>query len=1246
MAELREVCVLEGAGTPPAATWAYTFPLDAFHAPDEGPAPKPHYSPRFAVGEISWRFMAVIVGGDVGVYIECDGVDGEENWCVHTSFRMETIAHPPLGEADDGVPEPSPEAPSLSQGASPQCGGGGGGALPQNVEHSTRHYFVPAAKVLGFPNQVPLRAIVEAWRQYAAAAEAAAFPSFLVPGRGAPAERAAAFPHGEYVEVRVTIKQHTPRPGSPHRGIMNQGATCYLNSLLQTLHHLPMFRELTFRLSELIVANSDAADLAASMPFCLGKLFFDLQGDGADGADPAPVSTAVLTKSFGWGRLEAVEQHDVQELARILIDTLEQKMKSTETASPRCAAGSFADGVPLVAQFQALFRGTIRSFIKCLSVDYQSSRTEHFYDIQLCVRNCPTLRAAFQQELAQETLEGDNAYHVVDEATGLDSMQQARKGMEWLAFPPVLFLHLRRFEYDYTRDCYTKISDRCEFHEELDLEDYYRTEHDPPAGEAGGSPAWSDAGSAPAPSGDEAHQPVSPGLRLPTRPPPPLQDTSLLSSSTQCSSLSPLISPQHAPLAAPVADSRLNRSMHLRAPGGGEEHKYRLHAVLVHSGTVAGGHYYSYVKLDGEWFRFDDAAVSPASATEAVEDNFGGYEGSARFWLADTSAYMLVYTKASCAAEFAQRPVYFPSPRLQEAFSKHAPAPCDEAGLPFTFHLTTEADLHHHEHVGLRPAGWRCARPLRVPRRATYAELLKEMEEHLKHLRPDPATREKAPPRLWLWVERVNGTIRAAGPLRTLALAEGRGGEVAKKNALVEEMFVPLPPGGREPAVELHVDWGRALKKHEVHLFIKEYTPEGGLRYVASHTCPQAMKVQALAAHISKAQGFSKRVSLRLWEERRPSLVLPLPPTATLSASGLRTGDVVIFEVDPQDAPGVRGLRDFLKFVLSKTTVTFCDARQRVKPFQDDLRLSDAHDTVVQAVARGADVPPERVRLHGAAGAALAADATAGVTLAEMLTFNKTVTYAVLPYAVADAVGGLEVRVKHYSCSKATVLLDLPVLLPRAAAAADALAAVADALAAEAKLADAERRAAGALRLLRAAGGRVTAVLEAKAALLPHAQEGGEFISTVAPPRAEGAGRHVEVAVCHFEKVFGKAHILNLHSLPFIAPVPPGAAARDVLRQLAQRLGVVKQERVDGWRLALVKTVPSPGGDREVCVGALDGPLWPAAAALLGGGAAEADAVAALDVALQREKVVWMLGIERRDESRRTCDRGGISIKE
>lgn len=49
-------------------------------------------------------------------------------------------------------------------------------------------------------------------------------------------------------------------------------------------------------------------------------------------------------------------------------------------------------------------------------------------------------------------------------------------------------------------------------------------------------------------------------------------------------------------------------------------------SVLVHSGGVHGGHYYAFIRPDGQkWIRFDDDRVELVDSNRAVDDQFGEY---------------------------------------------------------------------------------------------------------------------------------------------------------------------------------------------------------------------------------------------------------------------------------------------------------------------------------------------------------------------------------------------------------------------------------------------------------------------------------------------------------------------------------------------------------------------------------------------------------------------------------------------
>lgn len=65
--------------------------------------------------------------------------------------------------------------------------------------------------------------------------------------------------------------------------------------------------------------------------------------------------------------------------------------------------------------------------------------------------------------------------------------------------------------------------------------------------------------------------------------------------------------------------------------------EYRLHAVMVHEGSVDSGHYWAYVKDHKRkvWLKCNDNTVNEATWEELQKESVGGHF--------NTSAYSLVY---------------------------------------------------------------------------------------------------------------------------------------------------------------------------------------------------------------------------------------------------------------------------------------------------------------------------------------------------------------------------------------------------------------------------------------------------------------------------------------------------------------------------------------------------------------------------------------------------------------------------
>ncbi|EPX73668.1 ubiquitin carboxy terminal hydrolase Ubp22 [Schizosaccharomyces octosporus yFS286] len=227
-------------------------------------------------------------------------------------------------------------------------------------------------------------------------------------------------------------------------GLKNQGATCYMNSLLQSLYIIGTFRKIVYQVP------TEKDESKNGIAYALQRCFYNLQFMNE------PVPTTDLTKSFGWDSLDSFMQHDVQEFNRVLQDNLERSMEGT-----------------MENALKNLFCGKMKSYVACMNVNYESARTEEFWDIQLNVKGMKNLEASFRDYIQVETLEGDNCYYA-----DTYGFQEAKKGVIFESFPPILHLQLKRFEYDFERDTMIKINDRYEFPLEFNAKAFLSPEAD------------------------------------------------------------------------------------------------------------------------------------------------------------------------------------------------------------------------------------------------------------------------------------------------------------------------------------------------------------------------------------------------------------------------------------------------------------------------------------------------------------------------------------------------------------------------------------------------------------------------------------------------------------------------------------------------------------------------------------------------------------------------------------------------
>ena len=247
-----------------------------------------------------------------------------------------------------------------------------------------------------------------------------------------------AYINKNYITIIIEEKiQKIENLTTKYNGIINEGMTCYLNSMMQSYNALTLFKKAIFSLPFEKEENS----LSSSLQI----LFYDLTFGNQ------LVSSNKLINSFGWSKNDIFIQHDIQEFNMMLSDIMEKKFKGTKANET----------------FNYLFEGKTENIIKCIDYDFQSVKEEKFNDIQLNVKGCNNIYESLNEFTKEEILDNEDKYEV--EGHG---KEKAIKKMKFIHLPPVLMFQLKRFEYNNEINFIEKLNDYYKFEDELNMNNY------------------------------------------------------------------------------------------------------------------------------------------------------------------------------------------------------------------------------------------------------------------------------------------------------------------------------------------------------------------------------------------------------------------------------------------------------------------------------------------------------------------------------------------------------------------------------------------------------------------------------------------------------------------------------------------------------------------------------------------------------------------------------------------------------
>ena len=227
-------------------------------------------------------------------------------------------------------------------------------------------------------------------------------------------------------------------------GIKNEGSTCYMNSIIQSIYNN------NFLLKNIMKININSGPLCReektkdkNIISALQTKFYDLYNSKNS------IRILNIFTAFDWKRIFWNSPQDAEE---IYIEIYQIISLYNEEIKNNC-------------------EGILINTIEVKEKDFKSQKEENFFFLQLDIEDNNSLEGCLDKFFKNEELTGDNKYQYIDEY-GIKSLFDAKKYYKFKKIPNILFIQLKRFQYDPNTLSFIKNNKGISFKEEINLKNY------------------------------------------------------------------------------------------------------------------------------------------------------------------------------------------------------------------------------------------------------------------------------------------------------------------------------------------------------------------------------------------------------------------------------------------------------------------------------------------------------------------------------------------------------------------------------------------------------------------------------------------------------------------------------------------------------------------------------------------------------------------------------------------------------